>query len=180
MNTSIILPRATVLSLIGITLPILLEDYKKDVLTEPIGNILRGDDVENSLVKGHESLSLFDLLTKLPKTDSSILQDPALFRALFKRGNLALYYVNAVLGPGLREAWVDATFSVGMEMTRLNKAATTLTGSFEELQQYLLMLDHELSVVDEVSKSKLYPLDGKRFLFHWWLNLSKGLYMSVS
>ena len=173
LNTSIILPRATVLSLIGITLPILLEDYKKDVLTEPIGNILRGDDVENSLVKGHESLSLFDLLTKLPKTDSSILQDPALFRALFKRGNLALYYVNAVLGPGLREAWVDATFSVGMEMTRLNKAATTLTGSFEELQQYLLMLDHELSVVDEVSKSKLYPLDGERFLFHWWLNCPK-------
>ena len=173
MNTSITLPSQTVLSLIAITLPILLEDYKKDVLTEPIGKVLRGDHVEHSLVKGHESLSLFDLLTKLPKTDPSILRDPSLFEALDRRGNLALYYVNAVLGPTVREAWVDAAFSVGMEMTRLNKEATKLATTLEELQQYMLMLDHELGALNEVPKSELHPLDEERFLFHWWLNCPK-------
>lgn len=173
LNTSITLPPPTVLSLIGITLPILLEDYKKDILTKPIGEVLRGDDVKHPFVKGYESLSLFDVLTKLPKTDGKILRDSTLFEALDRRGDLALYYVNAVLGPTMREAWVDAAFSVGMEMTRLNKEATKLTTTLAELQQYMLMLDHEIGVLNEVSKSELHPLDEERFLFHWWLNCPK-------
>ena len=56
-NSTIELPHANSLSLVSVLLPILLEGYKHGVISDPIGKVLKGKDLKNPLVKGHESIS---------------------------------------------------------------------------------------------------------------------------
>ena len=174
-NSSITIPYANVMSIIGITLPILLENYKSSVLTDPIGKILKGPDRQNPVVSGHEKWSCLDLLNKLPETDdsSNILQDPQLMQALNSRGKLLLYVTNTVLGNSAREAWLDALLSVGMEEARIDNKGALVT-SLNDLTQYIFTILHGFDVGPTAPKLEAYSPDTGRYLFSWWFNCPVG------
>ena len=174
-NTSITIPYANLMSLMGVTLPILLESYKTNVLTDPIGQVLKGGDRENPVVKGHEQLSCLDLLNKLPKTGDSysdVLQDPQLMQALNSHGKLLLYVANTVLGRSAKEAWFDALLSAGMEETKHDQGA--LITSLNDLAQYVFTLQHGFETGPAAPQSEAYAPDNGRYLFSWWFNCPVG------
>lgn len=174
-NSSITIPYANVMSVIGVTLPILLENYKSSILTDPIGKILKGPDRQNPVVSGHEKLSCLDLLNKLPETDdsSNILEDPQVMQALNSRGKLLLYVSNTVLGKSAREAWLDALLSVGMEEARIDNNGPLVT-SLNDLTQYVFTILHGFEVGPAAPKSEAYSPDTGRYLFSWWFNCPVG------
>ena len=174
-NSSITIPYANVMSIIGITLPILLENYKSSVLTDPIGKILKGPDRQNPVVSGHEKWSCLDLLNKLPETDDSanILRDPQLMQALNSRGKLLLYVTNTVLGNSAREAWLDALLSVGMEEARIDNKGALVT-SLNDLTHYVFTILHGFEVGPAAPKLEAYSPDTGRYLFSWWFNCPVG------
>lgn len=173
-NTSITIPYANLMSLIGITLPILLENYKASVLTDPIGQVLKGADRNNPVVKGHELLSCLDLLNKLPKTGdpSDVLQHSQLMQALNSHGKLLYYVANTVLGKSVKEAWFDALLSAGMEETKLDQGE--LITSLNDLVQYVFTLQHSFEMGPAAPQSKAYSPDNGRYLFSWWFNCPVG------
>ena len=174
-DSTVKVPAANLLSLIGIALPILLEDYKFTVLTDQIGNLLKGRDREHAHLKGRESLSLLDILIKLPSKAGKVLEDTTLLQELESRGELALHVINTVLGPITTEAWLDAFLSVGMEMTRFSKEGQLVITSLNDLIEYTATIIHDTSVSDSVPKSDSYPLDDGKYLFGWWFNCQESL-----
>lgn len=170
-NSSLVLPYANVLPLIGIALPILFEDYKPDIMTKPIGDVLRGVDREKPIVRGHESQSLLDIVKDLPQSTGSaaILKDPSLLHALNVRGKLALYYINAVLEGLAKEAWLDAMLSLGLDDAKFSNDGKVVT-NIGDLLNYAHTVIHDLRTIDAAPLSEAYSPSGEHFLFNWWFN----------
>ncbi len=174
-ESSVMLPPANILSLLGLTIPILLEDYKPETLSDPIGKLLKGVHLEHPLVKGRESLSLLDLIKDLPKTKeeggTGVFTDPDLLTELGNRGDLAVFVVNSVLGSLSAEAWLDAFLSAGMERTKFsNEGNARVVTSLTEIGYFAAAISHDATVSSLPPKSDLFSLDNDRFLFNWWFN----------
>lgn len=175
-NSTFLLPYGNLLSVLSTTLPILLENYKRELLHKKMGDVLKGKHRENSDVKDYLSLSLHDLVTKLPQKeggDSVDLKDPGLLSELNRRGKAAVYYVNTVLEDVAEDAWKDALISVAMDQSAFSSNGQMIT-HFMDLGMYAEALSNDLVNFFEVSKSDLYPLDGGHFLFGWWINCPRG------
>jgi hypothetical protein len=175
-NSTFLLPYGNLLPVLSTTLPILLENYKRELLHNAMGDVLNGKHRENVDVKNYLSLSLHDLVTKLPRKgegDSVDLKDPSLLSELNRRGKAALFYVNTVLEDVAGDAWKDALISVAMDQSAFSSNGQMIT-HFMDLGMYAEALSNDLVNFFEVSKSDLYPLDGGHFLFGWWLNCPRG------
>lgn len=169
-DSTVELPFANTLSLLSVILPILLENYKHSVIANPIGEVLKGDDLENPLIKGHESKSFLDLLNKLPLSGTSLdLGSRTLLNDMNTNGKLAVHFANTVLSESAREAWLDALLAIGMEDMKLSENGH-LEMSLKSLLQHVLTVLHDYRILGVVPKSEIIPPDGERFLFGWWQN----------
>ena len=174
-DSAVELPFSNTLSLLSVVLPILLEGYKHSVIADPIGDVLKGKDLESPLVKGHESKSFLDFLNKLPKSGSSSLDlsSSALLSELNTNGKLAIYFANTVLGQSAKEAWLDALLAIGMEEMKFSKDGR-LEMSLNALLQYALTVLHDFRIQGGVTKSETMSPDNDHFLFGWWQNCPKS------
>ena len=172
-DSTVELPFSNTLSLLSVILPILLENYKHSVIANPIGEVLKGSDLDNPLVSGHKSKSFLDLLNKLPKSGASLdLGSNALLDELNTNGKLAVHFANAILGESVREAWLDALLAIGMEDMKLSQNGH-LEMNLNRLLQYALTVLHDYRILGVVPKSEIIPPDGNHFLFGWWQNCPK-------
>ena len=173
-NSTFLLPHAVLLPILSTTLPILLEGYKRDLLTNPMGEVLRGKRRENSNVKDYLAFSLHDLTTKLPQSGSSVdLNSPTVLSELNKRGKAAFFYLNTVLGSVAEDAWRDALISVAMDYSVFSDKGQMLT-HFKDLSKYAEALGGDIVNFFEVSETDLYPVDGGHFLYGWWFNCPRS------
>ena len=173
-NSTILLPHAILLPILSTTLPILMEGYKPELLTKPMGTILKGKHREHSNVKDYLSFSLHDLTTKLPQSGNSVdLDSPTLLSELNRRGKAAFHYLNTVLESVAEDAWKDALISVAMDSSVFSDKGQMLT-HFKDLVGYAEALGSDIINFFEVSKSDLYPVDGGHFLYGWWFNCPRG------
>ena len=173
-DSPIELPFSNTLSVISVILPILFENYKHSVIADHIGKVLKGDDLNNPLVKARESRSFLDLLNKLPKsgTTSPDLSSNTLLKELDSNGKLALYFANTVLGQSKKEAWMDALLAIGMEEMKFSKNGHLMM-SLHSLLQYCLTTIHDFRILGVVPKSEMLTHDGNHYLFGWWQNCPK-------
>ena len=171
-NSTVTVSQSYLLSLIGMTLPIIFEDYSKDVVTKPIGDILRGDDRNSAKVKKFLSTPLYDLVVRLGSIDTPIT-DSSFFSTLKSRGIAAYYVINTLLGASSEEVWPDAFFSVGIDEMSFTTDARVKT-SLDYLRQSAVFVTHELHTVIEVPKIAMLEPDQGHFLFNWWLNCPHG------
>ena len=173
-NSSFLLPHSISLSILSTTLPILLEGYKRELLTKPVGDVLKGNHRSHGDIKDYLSLSLHDLVTKLPTSGDSVdLTEPALLSGLNRRGRAALFYLNTVLESVAEDAWKDALISVAMDHSAFGDNGQMIT-HFKDLTTYADILCNDLVSFYEVSKSDLLPLDGGHYLYGWWFNCPRG------
>ena len=172
-DSTVELPFSNTLSLLSVILPILLENYKHSVIANPIGEVLKGKDLENPLIKGHESKNFLDLLNKLPKSGASLdLSSNTLLDELTINGKLAVHFANTILSESAREAWLDALMAIGMEDMKLSQNGY-LEMNLNSLLQYALTVLHDYRILGVVPKSEIVPPDGSHFLFGWWQNCPK-------
>ena len=173
-NSTLELPFSNTLSLLSTVLPILLENYKHSVIATPMGEVLKGKDLDSPLVKGHESESFLDLLNKLPKSDSTLdLSSNTLLNELNVNGQLAVYFANSVLSETAKEAWFDALLAIGMEEMKFSQDGR-LVMNLNGLLQYALTVLHDFRILGVVPKSEIIPPDGDHYLFGWWQNCPKA------
>ena len=169
-NSTFLLPHAVLLPILSTTLPILLEGFKPDLLTKPVGEVLKQKHRQNAKVKNYLSLSLHDLVTKLPRMGDSVdLGLPTLLSELDQRGRAALFYLNTVLDSVAEDAWRDALISVAMDHSAFSDTQQMLT-HLKDLARYAEAVGNDIVNFYEVSKSDLLPLDGGHFLYGWWFN----------
>ena len=169
-NSTFLLPHAILLPILSTTLPILLEGFKPQLLTNPMGEVLKGKTRQHSNVRDYLSLSLHDLVTKLPREGNSVdLNLPNLLSELNKRGKAAFFYLNTVLETVAEDAWRDALISVAMDHSVFGDNQQMLT-HLKDLARYVEAVGSDIVNFYEVSKSDLLPLDGGHFLFGWWFN----------
>ena len=175
LNSTILLPHSVLLPILSTTLPILLEGYKRELLHNPMGSVLKGEHRTNRDVKDYLSLSLNDLVTKLPESsgDAVDLESPILLSELNRRGKAALYFLNTALESMAEDAWKDALISVAMDHSAFSGSLQMLT-HFQDLAMYADTLGNDLINFYEVSKSDLIPLDAGHFLYGWWFNCPRG------
>ena len=172
-DSTVELPFSNTLSLLSVLLPILLENYKHSVIANPIGEVLKGKDLDNPLIKGHESKTFLDLLNKLPKTGTSLdLGSNTLLNDLTTNGKLAVHFANTILSESAKEAWLDALMVIGMEEMKLSKNGH-LELNLNRLLHYALTVLHDYRVLGVVPKSETVTPDGNHFLFGWWQNCPK-------
>ena len=172
-ESTIELPYSNTLSLVSVIMPILLENYKHSVIGNPIGEVLKGKDLENPLVKGRESRSFLDLLNTLPKSSSTLdLGSDALLKELEANGELAVYFANTILGQSTNEAWVDALLAIGMEEMKFTQNGH-LVMSLNSILQYALTVLHDFRILGVVPKSEIMTPDSDHYLFGWWQNCPK-------
>ncbi len=172
-DSTVELPFSNTLSLLSVILPILLENYKHSVIANPISEVLKGKDLENPLIKGHESKSFLDLLNKLPKTGTSLdFGSNTLLNDLSSNGKVAVHFANTVLSESAKEAWLDALMVIGMEDMKLSENGH-LELNLNRLLHYALTVLHDYRVLGVVPKSQIVPPDGDHFLFGWWQNCPK-------
>ena len=174
-DSKIEVPFSNFLSLFSVTLPILLEGYKHSVISDPIGQVLKGNDLKNPLVTGHESNSFLDLLNKLPtspQTAALDLDSDALMKELKANGALAVHFANAVLGKTAKEAWTDALMAIGMEEMMFTENGHLIM-TLNNLLQFTHTLLYDFNLLGVVPKSEMFPADGDRFIFGWWQNCPK-------
>ena len=173
-NSTFLLPHAVLLPILSTTLPILLEGYKPELLTNPMGDVLRGKHREHSSVKDYLSFSLHDLTTKLPQSGNSVhLDSPTLLPELNRRGKAAFFYLTTVLGTVAEDAWRDALISVAMDYSVFSDKGQMLT-HLKDVARYAEALGSDMVNFFEVSKSDLHPVDGGHFLYGWWFNCPRG------
>ena len=169
-NSSFLLPHGIILPIISTSLPILLESYKPDILFKPMGTVLKGEHKSDHRIKDYLSLSLFDILTKLPQSTSTVdLDDSGLLPELDRRGEAAFYYVTTVLDNVAKDAWKDVLISVAMERSAFSDKGQMIT-SLEDISHYSSMLAMDLTSFSDAPLSDTYPLDAGHYLFGWWVN----------
>ena len=175
-NSTILLPHNVLLPILSTTLPILLEGYKQELLHNKMGDVLKGNARRDPDVKDYLSLSLHDLVTKLPQSgssDSIDFESSNLLSELNKRGRAAQFFVNTVLESIAEDAWKDALISATMDYSVFTDKNQMLT-HFKDLGMYVDTLSNDLVNFYEVSKSDLLPLDGGHYLYGWWFNCPRS------
>lgn len=173
-NSTFLLPHGVLLPILSTTLPILLESYKRELLYNAMGDVLKGNHRDHHDVKDYLSLSLHELVTNLPRKDSSAnLDDPTLLSDINRRGKAAFFYVNTVLETVAEDAWKDALISVAMDHSIFTDNGQMLT-HFKDLGMYVETLSSDLINFFEVSKSDQYQLDAGHYLYGWWFNCPCG------
>ena len=135
-----------------------------------MGTILKGEHKNDRRVKDYLSLSLFDILTKLPQSTSTVdLDDSGLLPELDHRGEAAFYYVTTILDNVAKDAWKDVLISVAMERSAFSDKGQMIT-SLADLARYSSMLAMDLTSFSDAPVSDTYPLDAGHYLFGWWVN----------
>ena len=173
-NSTLLLPFGVLLPILSTTLPILLENYRPELLHNAIGNVLRGKDRDHKDVKDFLSLSLLDLVTKLPREgDAPDMTDPGLLLKLNRRGKAAVYCLNTILEKIAEDAWKDALMAVAMDYSAFSDTQQMLT-NFKDLGMYAEATASDLVNFFEASQSDAYPLDAGHYLFGWWFNCPRG------
>ena len=162
-DSTVELPFPNTLSLLSVILPILLENYKHSVIANPIGQVLKGDDLDSPLIKGHELKSFLDLLNKLPPssgTASLNLDSNTLLDELNTNGKLAVHFANTILSESAREAWLDALMVIRMDEMKLSENGH-LVMNLNSLLQYVLTVLHDYRVLGVVPKSEIVSPDAQ-------------------
>ena len=162
-------PYANLIPLFSVSMTILLEGFQSKLIKRPIGEVLKGEDLLNPIVKGYESKSLLEILCMLTTDD---LEEPMLdsnlnLDDLNRHGEVALFLVDSVLGSTASEAWMDALMAFNIEQSLTD--STQLKMSMLDLLQYVLTVIHDFQVMLEATEVDL-PLQNPRYLFGWWLN----------
>lgn len=163
-------PHANLVSLLGVSLTILLENYQSKLINKPIGEILKEKDLANPVVKGYESLTFLDLLNMLSsdQTGASILDSESVVRSLNKNGEVALYFINSILGNTANDAWMDALLAFDVENHLMDSDQLKL--SLRDVFQYALTVIHDFRTMAKATEINNVPLQDQRYLFGWWLN----------
>lgn len=168
-NTVSKVPYANLVPFFSVSMTILLEGFQSKLIEGPIGEILRGEDLLNPIIEGYESKSLLEILCMLaPDYSAAPMLDSDLnVEDLNKHGEVALFFVNSILGKSASEAWTDALMAFNIENYETD--STQLKLSLRDLFQYVLTVIHDFQVMQEATEIKL-PLQNPRYLFGWWLN----------
>lgn len=163
-------PYANLIPLLSVSMTILLEGFQSKLINKPIGEILKGEDLLNPIIKGYESKSLLEILCILttgnleaPMLDSDLNLDD-----LNRHGEVALFFVNSVLGSSASEAWRDALMAFNIEHSLTD--SNHLEMSMRDLLQYVLTVIHDFQMMLEATEVNGLPLQNPRYLFGWWLN----------
>ena len=173
-DSKIELPPSNTLSLVSVVLPILLENYKSSIINNPIGQVLKGDDLKHPLISGRESMSFLDVLCKLPHTGKTVdLDSTAQLRSLVANGELSLHFLNSVLEKISKEAWMDALMALGStDVTRSESGQLVM--DLNSLLQFSLTVIHDVKMMGKAPRKEKLPLDDGKYLFGWWFNCPKS------
>ncbi len=172
-DSKIKLPYSNTISLISSLLPILLEGYKANTIKDPIGKVLRGKDLNHPLVAGRESLSLMDVLNKLPSVGKNVdLDSSSLLSSLLANGELSMHFVNAILDNAAHEAWMDALMAIGSADIERDSNGQLIM-DLNSLLQFSLTTAHDLKNIGAALRKERIPLDKGKYLFGWWFNCPK-------
>jgi hypothetical protein len=173
-NSTLLLPHSLLLPILSTTLPILLEGYKRELLHNSMGAVLKAKHREHADVKNYLSLSLHDLATKLPQGGDSVdFYSATLLPELNGRSKAALFYLNTVLESVAEDAWRDALISVAMDHSAFGDNQQMLT-HFKDLASYAEAVGSDIINFHEASKSDLHSLSAGHFLYGWWFNCPRG------
>lgn len=174
-DSRIELASSNTMPLVSVVLPILLENYKSDLISNPIGQVLKGSDLSNPLVSGQESNSFLDILNKLPRTTGKRfdLDSPASLPGLTANGDLALHFVNSVLETTAKEAWMDALMALGSSSVGMSESGHLLV-DLSSLLQFSLTVMHDLKMLGSAPRKEKLPLDDDKYLFGWWFNCPRS------
>lgn len=172
-DSKIKLPYANTISLVTTLLPILLEGFKGSTINDPIGKVLRGNDLNHPLVVSRKSLSFMDIVNKLPSTGKKLnLDSSSLLSSLSANGELLVHFVNTILDNAAQEAWNDALMAIGSaDIQRDTNGQLVL--DMNSLLQFSLTLSHDLNTIGAALKKERIPLDDDKYLFGWWFNCPK-------
>lgn len=160
------LPYANVIAVVSTSMTILLESFQHEVVSEPIGKVLKGEDLSAPIAKAYKSHSFLDILNLL-STGNSDTSLPALMKDLERSGMVAMHFLDAILGSTAKEAWMDALLAYNIE--NYVKDDDQLVVSLHNIFQYLLTVNHDFRILHK--STKLYAdLQEERYMFGWWLN----------
>lgn len=172
-DSKIKLPYSNVISIVTTLLPILLEGFKGSTINDPIGEVLRGSDLNHPLLAGRESLSFLDIVNKLPLSGNKLnLDSSTLLSSLSANGELSIHFVNAILGNAAVEAWNDALMAIGNADIQRDNSGKLIV-DLNSLLHLSLTMCHDLNTIGAALRKERIPLDNGKYLFGWWFNCQK-------
>ena len=162
-------PYANLISLLSVSMTIVLEGFQSKLINRPIGEILKGDDLSNPIIKGYELLSLLEIMSMVTSNhkDQTTIDSEIIIKNLNKNGEVALYFVNSVLGGAKKEAWMDALMAFTIENYLEDSGQMKL--SLNNIFQFALTVIHDFHVMEKATVMNL-PFQDHRYLLGWWLN----------
>lgn len=168
-NAASKVPYANLVPFLSVSMTILLEGFQSKLIERPIGEILKGEDLLNPMIEGYKSKSLLEILcmVALDYSGAPMLDSKLKIDYLNKHGEVALFFVNSILGNSANEAWMDALMAFNIENYQTD--STQLKLSLRDIFQYVLTVMHDFHVMQEATEIEL-PLQDPRYLFGWWLN----------
>lgn len=166
-------PYANLISLLSVSMTIVLEGFQSKLINTPIGEILKGDDLSNPVIKGYELLSLLEILSMVTSSlkEEQTIDSEIIIENLNKNGEVALCFVNSVLGDTKREAWMDALMAFTIENYLEDSGQMKL--SLNNLFQFALTVIHDFRVMEQATVMEL-PFQDHRYLLGWWLNCPRS------
>ena len=164
------IPYANLVAVLSTSMTILLENFQHQVISEPIGEILKGEDLASPIIEGYESKSFLDLLNLHSDSDSVPLLDSPSLKSLDMSGEVAMYFLNSILSDTAKEAWSDALLAYNIEHHVME--ANQLKLSLSDLFQYVVTVNHDLQML-QAAPEPYTPAQNKNYLFGWWLNCPK-------
>lgn len=172
LNDLTAFPYANTISLLGVSMTILFENFKNSVVSKSIGEILKGDDLESPIIADHKSQSFIDILNLIGSGSESLLASRTVIKSLHTNGKVALHFVKSILGTAADEAWMDALMAFGIETPLLDSGELQLT--LNNIFHYSLTVLHDFHTMSEAPDMNI-PLQDQRYLFGWWVNCPKTL-----
>lgn len=160
LANSLVLPNANVLSLLGTSIQIFFEGFKPEVLTDKLDSVLKKKD--KSLVHGHETESLLDLLNFVPSADNAVTS----WKKFNQQSESAFNVGNKLLGNSVREAWQDSFMGVEMDDAEYDEGVIKTQLSL--VTRFATSVANELKTIKPLKKIPHSHSD--RFAFGWWLN----------
>ena len=169
MDTPVVFPYTNVLSFLSMSLTILLENFQSRLINEPLSEVLKGKDLADPILDGHEHRNFLNLLNAPYTVDKEEvpMESSKIFEDLHINGKLASYFINSVLGNSAGEAWVDALMAFGIEKKDINVEIEPYL-SLNNILQYALAVIHDFHMMDKATKSM--TLEDQWYLFGWWIN----------
>lgn len=166
-------PYANLISLLSVSMTIVLEGFQSNLINKPIGEILKGDDLSNPVIKGYELLSLLEIMSMVTSShkEEETMDSEIIIENLNKNGEVALSFVNSVLGGAKKEAWMDALMAFTIENYVEDSGQMKL--SLNNIFQFALTVIHDFRVMEQAAIMDL-PLQDHRYLLGWWLNCPRS------